>query len=699
VRILLFLLALLGPALPAPVAPAMAADNPATYVQARLLSQAAAARPGESVVLGLHMKIHPGWHTYWRNPGDSGIPTMLAWTLPEGYAAGEIEWPVPERQPVGPLMNYGYSNEVTLPVRLTVPAGAMPGSVARIGVHATWLVCEKICIPEEATLSLDLPIAAAGRADPAHAALFRATLDALPKPSPWPATFKEAGKRIDLLLAAPDLTQGRLIDAYFFPYSETALEHVTPQPFEAGAEGLRLALTRGIGAGPEERFEGLLVLEERIDGGGARHAFVVEAARVAGAPAAAPALAAAGGTGADGGAAEGQPGLLLALGLALLGGMVLNLMPCVFPVLSIKAIGLVEHAQGDRRTLRLSGLAYTAGVLASFAIVAGLLLGFRAGGSDLGWGFQLQHPAFVAVLAYVMFAVGLNLAGLFSFGPAIGLGQGLAARGGHMGSFFTGALATIVATPCTAPFMVTAMGFALAAPWPVAVLVFQALGLGLALPYLALTFLPGLARLLPRPGAWMETFRQALAFPMFGAAAWLVWVLSQQTGPDGLAAVLAGMVLLGFAAWAWGRGGIVVKVSAGLALAAALVLAVREPSLPAPATAATSAEFEAFSPARLDAARAAGKPVFVNMTAAWCITCLVNERVALSSEGGRKLFQDKGIVYLKGDWTNRDPEITRFLSAHGRNGVPLYVYYPPRGGPVVLDQILTEASLRESLRP
>ncbi len=680
-----FLLALFCLALPA-AAPARAQQGP--YVQATLISEVSAAKPGEAITLGVLMKIHPGWHTYWRNPGDSGIPAALAWKLPEGFAAGEIQWPVPERQPAGPLMNYGYSNEVLLPVELRVPAGALPGRTARIEVDATWLVCEKICIPEEASLALDLPIGEATVADPAHTPLFRAARIASPQPSPWTAGFREDDKRMELVVAAPDLARGRLIDAYFFPYLETAVEHVKPQPFETGPEGLKLFLTRATGPGPEARLDGVLVLEERVEGGSIRHAFVIEAARVAGAPApAAPAAPAAGG-----------PGLLLALGLALLGGMILNLMPCVFPVLSIKAVGLVAQAH-DRAALRAGGLAYTAGVLVTFGLVAAALLAFRAGGTDLGWGFQLQHPAFVAILAYLMFAVGLNLAGLLSMGPAIGIGQGLAASGGHLGSFFTGALATLVATPCTAPFMVTAMGFALTAPWPVAVLVFQALGLGLALPYLALTFIPGLARLLPRPGPWMETFRQALSFPMFAAAAWLVWVLAQQTGPDGLAAVLAGMVLLGFAAWAWRRGGIVVKVSAGLALAAALVLAVREPAVPAaPATAATAETYEAFSTARLDAARAAGKPVFVNMTAAWCITCLVNERVALNSEGGRKLFQDKGIVYLKGDWTNRDPEITRFLSAHGRSGVPLYVYYPPGGGPVVLDQILTEASLRESLK-
>jgi thiol:disulfide interchange protein DsbD len=679
------------------IVPAAAqAAEPQRYVQAALISEQAAVAPGSTVLVGLHMKIHPGWHTYWRNPGDSGVATTIDWTLPEGYSAGGIQWPLPERQPVGPLMNYGYSGEVVLPVAITVPASATPGRTARLDAFASWLVCEKICIPEEDRLAIELPIATTGSPNAATADLFRQAREAQPKPAPWPAKFAVEGKRVDIVFEAPGLERSRLLDVYFFPYGETVLEHAAPQKLTVDAGTLRLSTNKGNIQSFPPSLDGLLVVEERLDGKTARHGFTVAALPGATLPLVATA------------AVAPDTGLGAALLLALLGGLILNLMPCVFPVLSIKAIGLVTHAHGDRGVMRAHGLAYTAGVLASFAVVAGALLAVRAGGAELGWGFQLQSPAFVAVLAYVMFAVGLNLAGVLPIGTSFDAGGSLAARQGYAGSFFTGALATLVATPCTAPFMVTAMGFALAAPWPIALLTFEALGLGLALPYLAIAWLPALARLLPRPGAWMEIFRQALAFPMFGAAAWLLWVLSLQTGADGVAAALAGLVLLAFAAWAWAQaraagqtGRLVGAGIAVLALIGAIVLVPRDGAY-APPTASAAAPpqtgagpaWEVFSPAKLDAARAEGRPVFVNMTAAWCITCLVNERIALDTAAAAELFSAKKVLYLKGDWTNRDPEITRFLASHGRNGVPLYVLYPPKGEPIVLPQLLTEATLR-----
>ncbi|WP_368744428.1 protein-disulfide reductase DsbD family protein [Desertibaculum subflavum] len=677
---------------------ALGAD-PQRYVQAALVSERAVAAPGTTVLVGLRMQIHPGWHTYWRNPGDSGIATTIEWTLPQGYAAGDIQWPLPERHAVGPLMNYGYAGEVILPVAISVPASATPGSTARIEAFASWLVCEAICIPEEDRLTIALPIGAAASPDPATADLFRQAREAQPKPSPWPAKYARDGKRVDIVFEAPGLDRDRLLDVYFFPYGETVLEHAAPQRLTVDGGALRLSTSTGTVQSFPASLDGLLVVEERIDGRTVRHGFTVAAAAGA---AAAPTAAA---------GAAGETDLWAALLLALLGGLILNLMPCVFPVLSIKAIGLVAHAHGDRGVMRGHGLAYTAGVLVSFAAVAGALIAVRAGGAELGWGFQLQSPAFVAVLAYVMFAVGLNLAGLLPVGGSFDAGGSLAAKQGYVGSFFTGALATLVATPCTAPFMVTAMGFALAAPWPIALLVFEALGLGLALPYLAIAMLPALARLLPRPGAWMEVFRQALAFPMFAAAAWLVWVLSLQTGADGLAAVLAGFVLLGFAAWLWLQARSARQTArliggglALLALAGAVFLIPRDGTATAPGTGAASAvssgsgpAWETFSLAKLEAARAEGRPVFVNMTAAWCITCLVNERIALDTAAAAELFSAKKVLYLKGDWTNRDAEISRFLASHGRNGVPLYVLYPPKGEPIVLPQLLTEASLRAEL--
>jgi thiol:disulfide interchange protein DsbD len=376
-------------------------------------------------------------------------------------------------------------------------------------------------------------------------------------------------------------------------------------------------------------------------------------------------------------------------------------------------MALIRHAEQAPRTIRLHGVAYTAGVLSCFAVLAGLLIALKAGGEAAGWGFQLQSPAFVAVMAYLFFLLGLNLSGFFEIGGAVGIGSGLAARGGYSGSYFTGVLAAVVSTPCTAPFMGVALGFALTQPAPVSLAVFLALGVGFALPYLLLTFVPALVRLLPRPGAWMERTRQFLAFPLYASAAWLVWVLSIQTGPDGVLAALAGMVLIAFGLWLWnvvrdagprgrllGRSGTAAAAVAALALVAGLGIA-SAPTAPQPASgqSASGPKYERFSSERLATLRAGGKPVFVNMTAAWCITCLVNERVALSSAAVTEQFEAQGITYLKGDWTNGDPEITALLESFGRSGVPLYVLYGPgSSAPTLLPQLLTETLVLDALR-
>jgi len=398
--------------------------------------------------------------------------------------------------------------------------------------------------------------------------------------------------------------------------------------------------------------------------------------------------------------------LLQTLLLAALGGLILNLMPCVFPVLAMKAMGIARMSGAERGAVRAHALSYTAGVLVAFGALGVLLAGVRAAGRAVGWGFQFQSPAFVAALAWVLFGVGLNLSGVFGVGARLaGAGQGLAARGGHAGSFFTGLLAVLVATPCTAPFMGAAIAAALAAPSAVTLAVFLAMGLGLAAPYVLLAVLPGLARMLPRPGPWMDVLRGALAFPMYGAAAWLVWVVSLQAGSDGVLATAAGLVLVALAAWSLGlaqaAGGRGRRLGGGVALAAVLgaaaILAGIGTASVAPAQAASEGA-EPFSAARLAALREAGRPVFVNMTAAWCVTCLVNERVALSPAPVRRAFADHHVAYLKGDWTRGDPEITAFLRGHARDGVPLYVLYPPGpAAPSVLPQILTEGTMLDQL--
>jgi thiol:disulfide interchange protein DsbD len=441
--------------------------------------------------------------------------------------------------------------------------------------------------------------------------------------------------------------------------------------------------------------DGVLVIRERLDQGPVSQAFALRA--VAGAAPAAP--------------GSGALTLLAALGLALAGGLILNLMPCVLPVLSVKAIALVEHAEASPGVSRRHGLAYTAGVLASFALLAGALIALRSGGAEIGWGFQLQSPVVVTVLAYVLFALALSLSGVVVIGSRLtGLGQGLAAQPRYTGSFFTGALATVAATPCTAPFMGAAVGFALTQPPAAALLVFEALGLGLALPFLALSFAPAWRRLLPRPGPWMERLRQALAFPLYASVAWLVWVVSRQVGLDGVALVLAGLVLIAFAAWLhhgartastrWRRVAVPLALACVLAAVAIGPLAGGNLSASAGAAAATAgpgAKWEPFTPGRLAELRAQGTPVFVNFTAAWCITCLVNERVALHSPAVADAFARKGVVYLKADWTSKSPEIAGLLESFGRSGVPLYVVYGRGtiGAPRVLPQILSETGLIE----
>jgi thiol:disulfide interchange protein DsbD len=477
----------------------------------------------------------------------------------------------------------------------------------------------------------------------------------------------------------------------FFPYDNTLIVNSAPQTLAAAGADTQIALERGQTArGVPQRLDGVLVVEEDIGGKALRHAFAINAA---------PAPVAGQGI-----------GLLQAALLALVAGIILNLMPCVFPVLSIKILHLTQHASEPAARIRWHGIAYTVGILASFAALAGALYALRAGGAEIGWGFQLQSPAVVVTLAFVLFAFGLSLSGVLPIGTSLTRvgGSRLLQKTGLSGSFFAGMLATVVATPCTAPFMGASIGYALTQPFAAGLTVFLALGLGLALPFLVMAFIPGLQRLLPRPGRWMETLKQFLAFPLYGTAAWLIWVLSVQVGPAGLMAALAGLVLIGFAAWAFGlvqsESGRSALAFRGIAAAAviavlAIVVTIRadNTSEMTAQTASAEAGYEAFTQQKLDTLLASGRPVFVNMTAAWCITCLVNERTALSAESVREALAGKNVAYLKGDWTNRNPEITRLLERFGRSGVPLYVLYRNGREPIVLPQILTPSLVLDKL--
>ncbi|MCJ2071869.1 thioredoxin family protein [Methylobacterium sp. J-030] len=678
--------------------------TPPDLVRSSLVAEPAAVAGAQPFTLAVRMQVKPGWHVYWRNPGDSGLPPEVTWTLPAGFNAGAIRWPSPERIPIATLMNYGYEGEVTLLVPVTPPPSLDPASPVQIQAKLTYLVCETECVPGSADLALTLPVGAP-RPDPDNAALFARARAALPAPALWPLGLSSQGDTLKLDFAATGLKPDAIRNAAYFPYAETAIDNAAAQVMTVDGSGLHLTLAR---SSPDEpapaALPGVLTLDEVTASGPRRLAFAygddpVLPAATAPLPAeTAPARA----------AVSDLDALTLATAaaFAFLGGLILNLMPCVFPVLSIKVLSLVRHAGEGPARLRLHGLAYTAGVLASFLGLAAVLIGLKGGGAAIGWGFQLQSPLVVAGIAYLLFAMGLSLSGVVALGNRFaGVGDSLARRDGLAGSFFTGVLATLVATPCTAPFMGSAVGFALTQSAGVALVVFASLGFGLALPFLALTVWPPALRALPRPGAWMETLKQILAFPVYATVAWLIWVLAQQVAPQGLLAALIGLVLVGFAAWALNRGrganpsaGRVARVTAAIALAAVGVIMVSlEHDRAGAGTRAAADGIEPFTQARLDALVNARKPAFVNMTAAWCITCAVNETTSLSTKAVRTAMAERGVTYLKGDWTNQNPEITRLLEKHGRSGVPLYLLYTGAGEPQVLPQILTEGTVLQAL--
>ncbi len=653
---------------------------------ATLVTDTDAAPAGGQFRVALRLRLAPGWHTYWRNPGDAGAAPTLDLTLPAGAKAGPIVWPTPRRMTEGGLTTYAYTDQVLLPE--TVTLGHQGGSTS-IVAHAEWLVCKDICVPEQGDFHLTLP--AGPIAPSAQAPLFAATDRLTPRVSPWEERIAPDGT---LWVGGVELSPATVTDAWFIPDQPGVIRDDAAQPLSVRQGGFTLELQPGKGFQANAGLSGVLSVRDR-----AGMQTDVQVHATPGLPPASPSLP-----------------LLQMLGLALLGGLILNLMPCVFPVLAMKAVALAGGAAKQRA--RAHAMSYAGGVLLAFAVLGGILLGARAAGSAAGWGFQFQSPVFVAAMTWLLFGVGLNLSGVFRVGDGLaGAGQGLASSEGHAGSFFTGLLAVLVATPCTAPFMGAAIAGALAAPPAITIAVFLAMGVGLAAPYVLLAMLPGLARRMPRPGPWMEVLRQILAFPMYAAAAWLLWVVAQEAGSAGVLATAAGLVLLGFAAWALGAaqasamrgrhraGRLAFHASALVATLAAVGLLAGIGLAPGvaggPPLQAIGAEASAplpFTPARLAALRAEGRPVFVNMTAAWCVTCLLNERVAIATRPVQSAFAAHDVAYLKGDWTRQDPAITDFLRDHGRDGVPLYVYYPPGGAaPVVLPQILTEGEVLERI--
>ena len=678
-----------------------AAQEP-LHVNLRLHVNADAAVPGQSLKVAVEQTIAPGWHTYWTNPGDSGEPMRVKWELPAGYEASDFLWPTPERVPYGPLMNFGYTEQAVMLADIKVPSDAKVGDTLPIRGTATVLVCDEICIPETHTLSLDVPIRAS--ATITEGDFFEAAGARIAQPVDWETITEIDANEVRVRIALPPAAKGFITDTSiitWFPYEWGYVENASDQI--ATHEPLTGTLTLRQKRASERDIGNLKTASYVVDNG--TQTFIVSGImKQAGLPVVG-----------DGVKLDYEGMSLLGiLALAFVGGLILNLMPCVFPVLSMKALHLVSLPKDERNAARAAGILYALGVIAMFLALGAMLFALRAAGEQMGWGFQLQNPAVVAGLAWLMFIVGLNLAGVFDLRVAFG-GEMILAERHHplLTSFLTGVLATLVATPCSAPFMATAVGAALSQSMPIALLIFTCVGIGLAFPYVLLCFLPVLQRALPRPGAWMEIFRQVLAFPMFATAVWLIWVVAQQGGPTAVMFTLSGMVALAFAIWllerkpatAGGRKALMLAgiVVGGLTIASlALVVPQRDPAVQVQ----EAVNYKKFDTRAFDAAiKDQNGPVFVNMTAAWCITCLVNERVTLDTPEVRDLFAQHDVVYLKGDWTNRDPAITTFLSGFGRSGVPIYVYWGPRDeasgerpAPVVLPQILTAQTFRDILQ-
>lgn len=701
------------------------------HVRAELIAHAPdGVAPGAPVWVGLQITHQPEWHTYWKNAGDSGLPTEMSWTLPAGVSTGEIAWPVPEKIAVGSLANYGYENTVLLPVPLEVstlykaPVALGTTPAMDIQLKASWLVCRKECIPEEGSFSLSLPLQGSTAL---HKAEFDAAAAAQPQPLARPGSVAVDGHALKVRLEGlPAAVQGKTLG--FFPETPEVIRTAAvsgkdwTQSWQDGVwtASIPLADQRSaspstlplvVALAPADRQAGQPVAwraESPVSG-----TWPTAAPRAEVSPALQAALAAnaAGTTGAPPPATDPAPSsttFLAALLGALVGGLLLNLMPCVFPILAIKVLGFARQA-GNDSAHRKAGLAYTGGVMLSFLALGGAMLALRAAGAQLGWGFQLQSPGVVAALAALFTLIGLNLAGVFEFGRAAPSSVCSAqARHPLANDFLSGVLAVVIASPCTAPFMGVSLGFAIGLPAAQALLLFAAMGFGLALPYLVAGFVPAVARLLPKPGPWMHTLRRLLAFPMFATVAWLVWVLGQQSGIDGAGTLLALLVCMAAIVWALTLNGRTRVVIAGLLIAFTAVLAaaigrnvlqVEEPATlaSAPGQGGAGQRWQPWSAERVAELSGAGQPVFIDFTAAWCVTCQYNKKSTLADAQVLADFDAKKVAMLRADWTRRDPAITAALTALGRSGVPVYVLQAPGKPPVVLTEILGKDEVRAAL--
>jgi thiol:disulfide interchange protein len=656
----------------------------AQHLTAELVSLAPTIAPGGTLQAGLVLTLEEHWHVYWINAGDSGEPPKITWTLPDGITAARMQFPIPSRLPLGPLMDFGYEDEVAFPVQLTAASSLKPGPI-HLDAVVDWLVCREVCIPGKAHLGLNLTVSPDATAPAQPVGAIGEALHLIPKPLPPDAKLTVTGGKEDFVLT---LTTGkRQTHAEFYPFDQDQIANAAPQPIESRPDGVRLRVRRSEDLKTlPATLRGVLKLSDAV-------AYDVTAPVVPGEIAAAPSAK-------SPVAATTSVTTLTAIGLAFLGGIILNLMPCVFPVLFLKGLALLQSSGQERKHLRSHGLVYTLGILVSFWIIVAVLLALRAGGSQAGWGFQLQSPTFLALLASGIFFFALSLAGLFDIGLSLtSVGGDLAQKQGYTGSFFTGVLATVVATPCTAPLMGAAIGFALAQPAPVTFAIFTALALGLAAPYLLLSFQPAWTRVLPRPGAWMEIFKQITAVIFFATVIWLVYVYGSlfAGGAPGIsnanqsiyrvALLLGCFLMLAVAGWVLGK-----WPARWTSTIAAILIAAVGLAIPLYQPKDTTLVWSPYSQQALTQARAAGHPVFIDFTAAWCLSCQVNERLVLKSADVQHQFSKNNVTLLRADWTQYDPAITQQLAAVNRSGVPTYVIYPApvNSAPDVLPELLTK---------
>lgn len=652
------------------------------HVSLELLSEYTTVSPDQRFWAGFKFDLIPHWHIYWKNPGDSGQAPEVRWELPEGFNAGPIEWPTPQKIILGPAVNYGYEEEVVFLVPLTT--GKNVPDTFELKAHVTWLVCEKICIPEEATLTLTLNGGVPSVLSENNKKTFQNAHAELPVKlaTPPQISFIDGDLKLNLSEAWPEES---ISDLWLASSEWGIVSSENLQQFTVTSNGVELLVSPGEVFSPELGLNGILVLEEKLGDLVVQRGFHV-----------------------DSDIQIDETGLPMGFWVAMLsafvGGLILNLMPCVLPILTIKVLNFVKDAQSSRRVLALHGFVFTSGVLLSFLALAALLIGLRAGGEALGWGFQLQSPFFISMLGILMLLIGLNLSGVFEFGQELmQLGQTQTSGNHYSSSFASGVLAVTVASPCTAPFMGAALGFAMVQPFTQTMLIFLALGVGFALPVLLLSLFPAWLKLIPKPGNWMLNLKQIFAFPMYATAAWLVWVASQQVSSGGFALVLAALLSASFAAWMYGRTQymqisprIGKRVAMGFIILALALSGMVESGKPVQS--ANSQDYAAWSPEKVEMAMDEKRPVFVNFTAAWCITCQVNEQIALRTDAVETSFKDFDIAYFKGDWTTRDSKITKELEKYGRSGVPLYLLHiPGREEPEILPQILTESIVLEAL--